>query len=71
MEKKRRNIVDRNGTVLATNVILYDVGVRPKLLKEKEKKNLIIKLGVLFPKCVILLFRIESAEHGTADIQIG
>ena len=33
--KKRRDIVDRNGSVLATNVILYDVGVRPKLLKEK------------------------------------
>ena len=38
--KKRRDIVDRNGSVLATNVILYDVGVRPKLLKEKEKKKL-------------------------------
>ena len=37
--KKRRDIVDRNGSVLATNVILYDVGVRPKLLKEKEKKK--------------------------------
>ena len=36
--KNRRDIVDRNGTILATNVILYDVGVRPKLLKEKEKK---------------------------------
>ena len=34
----RRDIVDRFGSVLATNVILYDVGVRPKLLKEKEKK---------------------------------
>jgi len=39
--KKRRDIVDRHGSVLATNVILYDVGVRPKLLKEKEKKNLV------------------------------
>ena len=48
--KKRRDIVDRNGSVLATNVILYDVGVRPKLLKEKEKKNLLIKLGLLFPE---------------------
>ena len=28
-------------SVLATNVNLYDVGVRPKLLKEKEKKNFI------------------------------
>ena len=46
---KRRDIVDRNGTVLATNVNLYDVGIRPKLLKNKEKKNLIIKLGLLLP----------------------
>ena len=48
--KQRRDIVDRHGSVLATNVILYDVGVRPKLLKEKEKKNLLIKLGLLFPE---------------------
>ena len=49
-EKSRRDIVDRHGTVLATNVTLYDVGVRPKLLKKNEKKNLIIKLGILFPE---------------------
>ena len=49
IEKNRRDIIDRNGTVLATNVVLYDVGVRPKLLNKKEKKNLLIKLGILFP----------------------
>ena len=49
-EEKRRNIVDRNGSVLATNVVLYDVGVRPQLLQKKEKKNLLIKLGLLFPE---------------------
>jgi len=48
--KKRRDIVDRNGSILATNVLLYDIGVRPKLLNEKEKKNLLIKLGLLFPE---------------------
>ncbi len=48
--EKRRNIVDRHGSILATNVILYDVGVRPQLLKEKEKKTLLIKLGLLFPE---------------------
>ena len=48
--KNRRDIIDRNGSVLATNVDLYDVGVRPKLLKKKEKKNLIIKLGLLLPE---------------------
>ena len=47
---ERRDIVDRNGSVLATNVNLYDVGVRPQLLKENEKKNLIIKLGLLLPE---------------------
>jgi len=44
----RRDIVDRNGTILATNVNLYDVGIRPKLLKDNEKKNLLIKLRLLF-----------------------
>ena len=48
--KQRRDIVDRNGSILATNVLLYDVGVRPKLLNKKEKKNLLIKLGLLFPE---------------------
>tara|TARA_Y100000590_G_scaffold381458_1_gene450647 strand:+ start:3268 stop:5001 length:1734 start_codon:yes stop_codon:yes gene_type:complete len=48
--KKRRDIVDRNGSILATNVTLYDVGIRPKLLKKNEKKNLLIKLGLLFPE---------------------
>jgi len=48
--KNRRDIIDRNGSVLATNVILYDVGVRPKLLNKKEKKNLLIKLSILFPE---------------------
>ena len=47
---KRRNIVDRNGSILATNVNLYDVGVRPKLLSKKDKKNLLIKLRLLFPE---------------------
>ncbi len=47
--KQRRDIIDRNGSVLATNVNLYDIGVRPKLLKEKEKKNLLIKLKIRFP----------------------
>ena len=47
--KNRRDIIDKNGSVLATNVILYDIGVRPKLLKGNEKKNFLIKLGLLFP----------------------
>jgi len=49
-QKIRRNIVDRNGSILATNVDLYDVGLRPKLVKNEEKKKLLIKLALLFPK---------------------
>ena len=41
-KKERRDIVDRSGSVLATNVILYDVGIRPKLLEKKEKKNYLL-----------------------------
>ena len=48
--KQRRDIVDRNGSILATNVDLYNVGIRPVLLNNKEKKNLLIKLGILFPE---------------------
>jgi len=47
--KNRRDIVDRNGIILASEVNLYDVGIKPKLLNDKEKKNLIIKLSLLFP----------------------
>ena len=47
--KDRRDIVDRNGNILATNVNLYDVGIRPSLLVDKEKKNLLIKLSLLVP----------------------
>ena len=48
--KNRRDIVDRNGSILATNVNLYDVGIRPQLLNKKEKKNLLIKLSLLMPE---------------------
>ena len=47
---QRRDIVDRNGSVLATNINLYDVGIRSKLLTPKQKKTLLIKLGILLPE---------------------
>ena len=46
----RRTVVDRHGSVLATNVILYDIGVRPKLLSGEEKKTFLIQLNLLFPE---------------------
>ena len=49
-KKSRRDITDRNGAILATNVNLYNVGLRPKLLKNEEKKNLLIKIQLLFPE---------------------
>ena len=61
--KKRRDIVDRNGSVLATNVNLYDVGVRPKLLKEDEKKNLIIKLALLTPEIDLDKIKLKLSKN--------
>ena len=63
-KKERRDIVDRNGSILATNVNLYDVGVRSKLLKEKQKKNLLIKLGILFPELDLnkIKYRLNNDE---------
>ncbi len=46
----RREIIDRNGSVVATNVNLYNVGIRPNLLKDNQKKKLLIKLGILLPE---------------------
>ena len=67
--KNRRDIVDRNGTILATDVNLYDVGVRPKLLKDIDKKNLLIKLGLLFLKKISGCLRIVPIEEqGTSKI---
>ena len=67
--KERRDIIDRNGSVLATNVNLYDVGVRPKLLKEKDKKSLLIKLRLLFPE--LNLGKIESRLNNDDFFWIG
>ena len=61
--QNRRNIVDREGSILATNVNLYDVGVRPKLLNELEKKNLIIKLKLLFPQKNLNKFKLNLNKN--------
>jgi len=48
-KKNRRDIADRNGNILASEVNLYDVGIKPKILNDKEKKNLLIKLSLILP----------------------
>ena len=67
--KERRDIIDRNGSVLATNVNLYDIGLRPKLLKEKEKKNLLIQLSLLFPE--LNLNKIKQKLNGNEFFWLG
>ncbi len=46
--KERRDIVDRNGTILARNILVYSVGIRPQLIKDKEK--FLINLRIAFPQ---------------------
>ena len=44
----RQDIVDRNGTILARNILIYRAGIRPKFLKNKEK--FLINLRLEFPE---------------------
>ena len=44
----RSDIIDRNGTILARNIIVYRAGIRPKFIKDKEK--FLIKLRLKFPE---------------------
>jgi len=44
----RSDIIDRNGAILARNIIVYRAGVRPQFIKNKEK--FIINLRLKFPE---------------------
>ena len=44
---ERRDIVDRNGAILARNIYIYSAGVRPNLVKNKKK--FITRLRLIFP----------------------
>ena len=46
--KERGDIIDRNGIILARNIDIYDAAVRPKLVKDKKK--LLINLKLIFPE---------------------
>ena len=45
--KERGDIIDRNGIILARNIDIYSAGVRPKLVKDKKK--FLINLKIIFP----------------------
>ena len=46
--KERRDITDRNGTILARNIDIYDAGVKPKLVKDHKK--FLLNLKIIFPE---------------------
>ena len=46
--KKRGDIIDRNGIILARNIDIYSAAVNPQ--KIKDKKNFLINLKIIFPE---------------------
>ena len=46
--KERRDIVDRNGILIARNIDIYSAGIRPQLIKDKAK--LLLNLRLTFPE---------------------
>ena len=44
--KERRDVVDRNGIIIARNIDVYDAAIKPKLVKDKKK--LLINLRLIF-----------------------
>ena len=56
----RRDIVDRNGTLISRNIKSFHAGINPKLIKDKE--NFLIKLRINFPE--ISINKIEKKLNG-------
>ncbi len=46
--KERKDIVDINGLILARNINVYSVGIKPNLVSDKKK--LLLNLKLIFPK---------------------
>ena len=46
--KERRDIVDRNGIIIARNIGIYSAGIRPQLVKDKGK--LLLNLRLILPE---------------------
>ena len=45
--KERRDIVDRNGIIIARDIDIYSAGIRPRLIKDKGKFLLNLRLYFL------------------------
>ena len=54
----RRDIVDRNGSLISRNIKSYHAAINPNLVKNKE--NLLIKLRLNFPYLPINLIEEKS-----------
>ena len=51
IDHKRADIVDRNGELLATSLLSYDLSANPKLIKKRaNSENTILKLFEYFEK---------------------
>ena len=48
LTKERGDIVDRNGIIMARSIDIYSAGIRPKLVKNKKK--FLINLRLIFPE---------------------
>tara|TARA_Y100000590_G_scaffold229821_1_gene259190 strand:- start:8932 stop:10647 length:1716 start_codon:yes stop_codon:yes gene_type:complete len=51
---ERSDILDKNGVILARNIDVYSAGIRPKLVKDKKK--FVINLKIIFPELNIKNF---------------
>ena len=61
--KIRGDIIDRNNNILARNVNSYSVGIQPKLVKDKKK--LLIDLRLIYPKLNIneIKSKLENGKY--------
>ncbi len=59
--KMRNDIVDRNGELIARNIRVYHVAVRPSLIK--DKKQFIIKLKLIYPEIDIKVLNTKLKKN--------
>jgi len=64
---ERRDIVDRNGIILARNVNIFSAGIRPNLVNDKEK--FLLKLRLVLPDLDIKKIRLKLEKEKFFYIQ--